>query len=534
MTINGDLIKIFREVEIDYIFGVPGGAWIPYLEEIRKNNIKFITTVNEASAGFMADVVSRFTNKPAGCYATFGAGATNLTTGVGCAFLDRNPMLAFTSEYSGEMKKRITQMNINHQELFKSITKKTITLTKENYRNEIIDSYELALSPLYGPVHIGIPDDFSNINASISNTSLTKKNADKENPNYYLVEKAINKLKDSKNPVLAFGLNSLRVFSEIQIKNLINNLGCPVVITPMARGVISQEHKNFAGVLFHSGSDKLIELIKDCDLLITVGYDPVEFNIESWINPIDIIDINDVDLDVSKLYPKIHLNMEKDVFLNEILTETFSFIDNYSVLRNIKMEFNDLFSADYGSFGPIEVLSILKNNINSDAILTCDVGAHTHLLGQFWDTGRKDSLIMTNGWSSMGFGIPSAIAAKIVNPDRQVVSICGDGGFLMMCGELILAKRLNLPIIFIVLADKDLSLIKVKQLNKNFQPDSVNIYSGKFLNSKRFLDIPVINVSTSEEMLVAVKDSVKLNQPVIIEAEIDGGVYQNLIAKKYK
>jgi len=167
-----------------------------------------------------------------------------------------------------------------------------------------------------------------------------------------------------------------------------------------------------------------------------------------------------------------------------------------------------------------------------DTILTVDVGSHLHLAGQYWRTSGKQNIIMTNGWSAMGFGLPAAFAAKIVSPGSTVVCVTGDGGFLMTAGEILTARRHNLQVIIVVFSDGELNLIKLKQSWQNIPPYGTILYSGDLFDSASFFGIRVINADSEESMRIAINEALSLNEPVIINARIDPEDYKWLIVRK--
>jgi acetolactate synthase-1/2/3 large subunit len=193
---------------------------------------------------------------------------------------------------------------------------------------------------------------------------------------------------------------------------------------------------------------------------------------------------------------------------------------------------NSVFNGFTSHFGPAAALKIIQDELPFNAILTADVGSHLHLIGQFWQTRGESKVIMTNGWSGMGFGIPAALAAQMNNRESTVVCITGDGGFLMMAGEIITARRYNLPIIIIVFSDGELNLIKVKQSWKDLPPYGTLLYQGDLFGADTFLGIKVLHASTSDTMRKAVIDALSLHEPVIINAVIDPEDYKWLIVKK--
>ena len=185
-------------------------------------------------------------------------------------------------------------------------------------------------------------------------------------------------------------------------------------------------------------------------------------------------------------------------------------------------------------FTPSDAIGVLQEVMPEDGIITGDVGAHLHLLGQLWKVNEPNRFIMTNGWSSMGFGIPSAIGAKLCKPASTVVGITGDGGFLMNCGELLTARRLGINVVILVLCDRNLSLIEIKQNWKQVPQYGTQLYEGEYFTAGKFLGAPVLTVHDAGEMKASLQQAFSASGPVIIEAYVDGSGYNNLVTRSYK
>lgn len=533
MTIPEYIARQLFKNGVRFVFGIPGGPSIPYIEAFRKEGIEFILTSNETSAGIMADVTGRLTGIPGICHATFGPGATNITTGVGGALLDRSPVIVFTSEFGSEMINRTAQMNIDHQKLFDPITKATFRVTETNIREVLEKAFRISTGIYPGPVHIGLPADIADtetehlIDAEYLSPEETFHN------NTESTESIINLLENCRNPLIAVGLTATRCDIKESLIQLLNNHKIPVVLTPMAKGLIPEDHECYAGVLFHSLSDYLDDLFEKTDLVIALGYDPVEFNYESWLPDVPLIHFDQKQIDMpgsGKIYQYAGKTEEWFDILNHL--DRSPMIPGLSIVKGIKEEMWAVFEGFTNHFGPAAALKAIQDELPGDAIVTADVGSHLHLIGQFWKTGSKGKLIMTNGWSGMGFGIPAALAAQLNNRDATVVCITGDGGFLMTAGELITARRYNLPVIIVVFSDGELNLIKVKQSWKNISPYGTILYQDELFGSDRFLGIQVMNADSNEAMQKALIKALSVNEPVIINAVIDPEDYQWLIVRR--
>ena len=521
--------QLFRQ-GVRYVFGIPGGPSIPYLEAFKGAGIEFILTSNEASAGIMADVTGRLTGIPGICHATFGPGATNISTGVGGALLDRSPVIVFTSEMSDTMLNRTTQMNINHQKLFEPLTKATYRLNPENVVAVMESAIRLCKESYPGPVHIGLPADISDIeiNVTSSTGSLT------ENIYYHNnIQKIISLLEKSRRPLMAVGLTAARLDLRVELLSFLEMYKMPVVITPMAKGLIPQDHPCYAGVLFHSLSDYLEDLYEKADVLIGIGYDPVELNYEAWMPDVPLLHFDTRETDFSSKANVTQFTGPAEEWFGILKNlDAGSLIFDDNLIKGIHDEMASVYNGFTSHFGPAAALRVLQDELPEDTILTSDVGSHLHLIGQFWNTHDKGKLIMTNGWSAMGFGIPAAMAAQLNNHEATVVCISGDGGFLMMAGEMVTMKRYNLPVIVVVFSDGELNLIKVKQSWKELPAYGTLLYQDDLFGADIFMGIKVLRADSLEGMRTAIIEALSVNEPVIINAVIDPEDYNWLIVRR--
>ena len=529
MTIAEYIAEQLVNYGVKYVFGIPGGPSIPYMEAFRNAGIEFILTSHESAAGVMADVSARMTGVPGVCHGTFGPGAVNLASGTGLAFLDRSPVLALTTEVPDSLLGRTVQMNINHQELFRAVTKKTFRLSPENAEQVLNEAMMITGNEYPGPVHIGLPSDIA-----LKEIIPAGKIPAAEEPVYENnVSEIIGILEKSRRPLLAIGLTSARLGIKRLINDFLSGFPMPVVVTPMAKGIISEDHPCYSGVLFHALSDYLEDIYQKTDLVIGLGYDPVEYNYESWMPDVPLVHfdtkITDMPENISyKSYaglPSEWFSILRNLNQGGIITETLT-------LKGIRDEMQSVFNGFMSHFGPVAALRILREELPSDAYVTADVGSHLHLLGQFWRTPSAERLVMTNGWSSMGFGIPAANAVSLNNPGSTVACITGDGGFLMSAGEIMTARRYNLPVKVVVFSDGELNLIKLKQGWKDILPYGTTLYDGDLFGAETFLGVKVLTARSEQELRDAIRLSLITDAPVIINAVIDPEDYKWLVVKK--
>jgi acetolactate synthase I/II/III large subunit len=533
----------FAEVFVDrlyehgvrYAFGIPGGPWIPFMEAMRRREMPFILVANEASAGFMADVCYRLTGTPALCHGTFGPGATNLATGVGCAYLDRSALIAATTEQSDAMRHRVTQMNVDHQALFAPITKWTTRADADTLTSTIDQAMATSCEEVPGPVHIGLPVDL-NDRRTPPGERLPDASPAMPPPSAEAIQTTADLIKQARRPLIAVGLTAARLGLGLSLTKLLEAIPAPVVLTPMAKGLLPETHPSYAGVLFHACSDRLADITHQADLVIGIGYDPVEFDYEAWLPPVPVLHIDTTAVELSAPYELAALCVgDLDVALQTLSAMTPLATEwDFDQLTLHRDGLTKALHPPSDGFGPSEALDILRDILPLDGILTCDVGAHTHLIGQLWPTPAPGHLLMTNGWSSMGFGIPAALAASLCRPATPVVCVTGDGGFTMMAGELITARRLGLNTVIVILADRMLSLIEVKQGWKDCPADSSRLFQNAFLDADRIFGVPVLKANSPATLRQALRQAFDTAGPVVVEAEVDGRDYHQLIARNYK
>jgi acetolactate synthase-1/2/3 large subunit len=537
-TVATAVVDALKEMGVRYVFGVPSGGWVDYMEAMRKApGIEFVLTTHEGGAGMMADVCGRLTGAPGACFGTFGPGATNLATGVGEALLDRSPVIALTDEMPEPMRGRTTQMGIDHQALFRPLTKKTTRLKPESVKSILFDAGRVALEGRPGPVHVGLPVGMSAEKASNENVAFTPpakpKPADRA-----LLEKAATLFAQAKKPVIAVGLGAIQARVQDDIRTLAEKHKIPVVLTPMAKGTLSEDHPCYAGVVFHALSNMVGETHQDADLVVAIGYDPVEFNYESWLSKkakLISFDVEPTDIDRKTYDVAVDAVGDIKTSLDALLALAPVANDwDLKALASRRAAMFEKLSPPKTGFGPKAALATLREVLPQDGIMTCDVGAHTHLIGQLWRTPAPGLQIMTNGWSTMGFGIPAAVAAKLVHPKKQVCTVVGDGGFLMTAGEIATAIRCNLHVVIVVLTDNDLALIRIKQEKKGNPIYGTPVRDKGAIGGDNIFGAPVRTAADAASFREALKWAFAADGPVIVEAIVDSRDYDAVVLKKDK
>jgi len=526
------IVDALEQAGIQYVFGIPSGQNARFVDALRGSGVEFVLVTHEGCAGFMADVYGRLTGKPGACLSTLGPGATNLATGVGNAFLDRVPLLAFTAQMGRFWRGRTVQMHIDHQKLYAPITKWSTLLETGKIYATMKRAIEISTQEQPGPVHLDLPEDVAEESSQENAESFEIVPALTAPFDEKALARATELIQKAQYPLVALGLTMNRCHATSELRAFIEKHQLPVVCTLMAKGHVAEEGSQFVGVIGRARRDIVAEYTKPADLIIAIGYDPVEFNYEEWVGKgIPLIHIDTVPADIHADY---HVATQVIGSIRDIMKALRSMpkLTHRWDLRALRQHREKLFTAltpKQKGFAPHQVLLAMRDLLPPNGILVDDVGAHTHLVGQLWNPQGPGNFLVSNGWSSMGFAIPGAIAAKLVQPDRPVVACVGDGSFLMTVGEISTAVRLRLPIVFVVLRDNCLSLIKVRQMRKHLPPHGIQLLNSHYCSSDNFFGARVIPVHHEEAFREAFKEGLEGSEPLIIEAVVDPSEYEVLI-----
>jgi acetolactate synthase-1/2/3 large subunit len=353
-------------------------------------------------------------------------------------------------------------------------------------------------------------------------------------PDEELIGEAVRLFKTARLPLLAVGLTATRVDVGELIRKIVDKHHLPLVLTPMAKGLLPEDHPCYAGVLAHACSDTVAQTHQQADLVVGIGFDPVELNYEDWMPDAPLIHLDTRKADIDLNTYTLACDLVGDIL--PVLERLADLEDggnlwDLKALGRRRQEMFQQFEPPKDSFGPKAVLDSLREVLPEDGVMTCDVGAHLHLIGQQWRTPAPDLQLMTNGCSSMGFAIPAAIAAKLSRPDQQVCAVVGDGGFLMTVGEMATALRLDLHIVFILITDDHLSLIRIKQTNKAYPHYETRLYGEGYTSAKSFFGVPVLTVSTADAYRRALDEAFEAKGPIIVEALVGPEEYDGLLLK---
>jgi len=471
------LVNCLEQEGIEYIFGVPGEENADFMMSLEKtDNIRFILTRHEQGAAFMAEIYGRLTGNPAGCLGTLGPGATNLITGVADSNMDRAPMLVLTGQGASTRLHKESHQVMDVVDMFSSVTKWATTIWHPESIPEIVrKAVRIARTEKPGATHIELPEDIAKLETKKAPIPVHKFR--RSVPDNVTIDEAYNRIKKAKRPIIIAGNGCIRRRASEQLRRLCETTGIGVMSTFMAKGCVDMD-ADYCLYTIGLGSKDIPSLaIDSADLIITIGFDMVEYHPKLWNdgNATEVMHIDFLPAEVDENYNP-HIEVVGDLagaleLLNNKISSDGGFDHDFSYQHTIRDDMTGEISAhkDDSGHGPIRPQKALwdaRKVLGKHDILLSDVGAHKMWIARHYHCHEPNTCLIPNGFCSMGFALPGAIAANLVAPDRRILAICGDGGFLMNVQEMETAKRLNSNITVMVWEDGGYGLIGWKQDNE--------------------------------------------------------------------
>lgn len=475
MNASDVLVKTLENNGIEYIFGIPGEENLELLESIRKSSIKFILTRHEQAAGFMAATVGRLTGIPGVCLSTLGPGATNMVTPVAYSQLGGMPTLFITGQKPVKKSKQGNFQIINTIEMMRPITKYTKQILYASSVSSLTsNAIKIAKEERPGAVHLELPEDVAEetvdqpffIDESNSRRPIAESKA---------IKAAIDLIKNSRKPILLIGAGANRKRISKTLTAFVDKTNIPFFTTQMGKGVIDERHSEYLGTAALSENDVVHDKIKDSDLIINIGHDTIEKPpfIMDQNSDLKVIHINFTPSEANQIYfPQVEVIGD----IANTIWQITEMIDQKWPKSNKINTSKDLKNTDLD-----KIISSVRENIGENGILTLDNGLYKLKISRDYKCYHPNTLLLDNALATMGAGLPSAIAAKIINPTEKVVTICGDGGFMMNSQEIETALRLNLDLTIIVLVDNELGMIKSKQKDKKLADFGLSFNNPDFI-----------------------------------------------------
>ena len=537
-------VKCLEAENVEYIFGIPGEETNDLMISISESEtIKFILVRHEQAAAFMADVYGRLTNKVGVCLATLGPGATNLTTGVASANMDRSPILAITGQTEITQMHKESHQNMDPVTMFTPITKWTWSIRDADGIPEILRrAFKIATEEKKGATHLDLPVDVAKTKSYLKPLNIKKGSI--SCPTSSTLHEATKLILMSIAPVILVGNGCIRNNASIVIRRFAESTGIYSMNTFMGKGVISDVSPTHMGTIGIKESDYALHALKLADVVISIGYDLVEYSPKNWngSNLKKIIHIDSTSAEVDHYYnPEIEISGDLELTINSLINSINknqneykkNAIDSQKInharakFRRIKKEVDlriEQFKDDEAyPIKPEKLIYEVRNALSSDDILISDVGAHKLWIAKIFKTYSPNTCIISNGFCSMGFALPGSVGAQLACPTRKVVAMCGDGGFLMNVQELGTAVQLQLPIIIVVWCDSDLGVISTKQRLEFGKSVFTNFSNPDFVKLAESFGAKGYKITSTSEFSSILRETIKSSSrtPVVIAIDID-------------
>ncbi|MCZ2813933.1 thiamine pyrophosphate-binding protein [Modestobacter sp. VKM Ac-2979] len=514
------------------IFAYPGDPIIEFMEQSRARGIDVVLARREGTAAFMAEGYAMATGGLGVCLSTLGPGSTAMLNGVAAAHLDRVPMLAISGQIESAREQYFTHQVVDHKLLYSPVTKWAGKIEAAAVATTMRKAISLATAERPGPVHLTIGGDTSKLPAKDANFVMPPTSSSVSAVRVHRADGGsdpMELLAGARRPVVLAGIGAVRNRSTEALVRFAEATSVPVVVAPMAKGVFPEDHPLFAGVLDMACNQVLWDVLGAADLIVTVGFDAVEL-IKPWTAKAAVLHI-DMMPNTDQIYSSQCECIGDISGILNWLTDDWSGEPRWSE-GEVRKHREALRAAYYegrveGALNPTDVVDAVREAAPRNALATCDVGSHKLLVGQGWQTYDPRSVLMTNGLSSMGFGVPAAIAAKLADPSRPVVAMIGDGGFAMTATEVRLAAAMELPVAFVVFVDGSLNRIELKQMVQGYESTATRIEDMDLVAIAEAMDCDGIRADSRAELDKALSGIGNLTRPLVVEARVDPAQYKS-------
>lgn len=520
-------VKALEAEGVEYIFGIPGEENLDVLNSLKHSPIQLIITRHEQAAGFMAATYGRLTGKAGVCLSTLGPGATNLVTAAAYANLGAMPMVMITGQKPIKSSKQGRFQIIDVVNLMEPITKYSCQITSgQVIPARVREAFHVAQTERPGATHLELPEDIA-----IEETDVqiiehsTHRRPIAENK---AVEKAVEMIQKAKSPLILVGAGANRKTSGKMLRQFIDKTGIPFFTTQMGKGVIDERHHLYLGCAALSDNDFVHAAIRSTDLIINVGHDVVE-KPPFFMKPdgFKVIHINYTNASVDPVYfPQAEVtgDIANAVYqIKEKIERQIHWDFQHFFEEKILIDANLREGAEDDRFPiyPQRLVHDVRSVMPDNGIIALDNGIYKIWFARNYLAYRHNTVLLDNALATMGAGLPSAIAAKLVNPNERVIAICGDGGFMMNSAELETAVRLKLDLVVLILNDNAFGMIKWKQANLGFEDFGLDLSNPDFVLYAQSYGAIGHRIHKAEELIPTLENCFEDGGVHVIEVPMD-------------
>ncbi len=512
---------------VQYVFGIPGEETLDLNESLADSSVRFVPVRHEQGGAYMADAYGRLTGRAGVCLGTLGPGATNLVTAVADAFLDRAPLVALTGQSDLERMHKESHQYIDLIGILRPVVKWNARVSSPEIVPEVVrKAFKVAESEKPGSTHLELPEDV--MSRPLDAKPLPPHAPVQPEPGTRELQRATEIIMAAENPVILAGNGAIRTHASRALRAFVHTTGIPVAETFMAKGLIDYEDLHALGTVGLQSRDYEMAGFDDADVVIAVGYDLVEHKPENW-NPKQnkqIVVIDTVTAEIDEFYmPAVELVGDIASVLARLAagcSRLSSDQPQADRLRELTLgALREGADDDHFPMRPARVLADLRSVLGRTDLLISDVGLHKLWIGRMFPAHEPGTVLIANGLAGMGFALPTAIAAKLVHPARHVVTVSGDGGFLMNCQELETAVRLRTPIVNVIWENQQFGSIVWKQDKKFGRHFGVDFGPTDFVKLAEAFGAAAWRCADAADFGARLRHALTLDVPSVIVVPID-------------
>jgi acetolactate synthase-1/2/3 large subunit len=515
---------------VEYVFGIPGEETLDLSQSLADSSIQFVPVRHEQGGGYMADAYGRLTGRAGVCLGTLGPGATNLVTAVADAFLDRAPLVALTGQSDLERMHKESHQYIDLIAIMRPVVKWNARVSSPEIVPEVVrKAFKVAESEKPGSTHLELPEDV--MMRPLDAAPLPRHAPVQPEPGIRELQRATEIIMAAERPIILAGNGAIRTHASRALRAFVHTTGIPVAETFMAKGLLDYEDPHALGTVGLQSRDYAMAGFDEADVVIAVGYDLVEHAPEHWNPKADkqIVLIDTVAAEIDEFFiPQVELIGDIAHVLARLAagcSRKQADSPQSDRLRSLVLgELNDARADSHFPMRPPRVLADIRQALGRSDLLVSDVGLHKLWIGRMFPAHEPGTVLIANGLAGMGFALPTAIAAKLVNPRQNVVTVSGDAGFLMNCQELETAVRLRTAVVNVIWENGQFGSIAWKQDKKFGRHFDVDFGNPDFVKLADSFGAPAWRCASADEFSQRLEQALALDLPSVIVVPIDYSV----------
>jgi acetolactate synthase I/II/III large subunit len=514
------MIRCLEREGVRYVFGVPGEETLDLNDALLDSSVRFISVRHEQAAAFMADVWGRLTGQAGVCLATLGPGATNLATGLADADLDRSPVVAITGQLARDLLHKESHQYVDIVEAFRPFTKWNTRVEIGAVIPEVVrKAFKLAQEEKPGTCHLELPEDVAE--GPAEGEPLRVDRPRRPSPDRPSLARAADMINRAERPLILAGNGVIRGRASHELRLLAERAAIPVVTTFMAKGAVPADHPLARATVGMASDDPARLGFAGADLVIAVGYDPVEYGPARW-NPAGRLRIVHVDFTAAEVDARYQTDVEVVADVREALELLAPLVAVRPERRPPPRPPADPRRLDDAfPLLPQRIIGDLESVLGAEDLVISDVGAHKLWVAKRLAARRPNTVIISNGFAAMGIGLPGAIAATLAQPGRRVVTVTGDGALLMNVQELETAVRLGLAFVVLIFRDDGYGVIRWKQQRQFGRTAGVEFGNPDFVALARAFGCEGVKIGAAKELKPALERALAARVPVLIDCPVD-------------